>query len=108
MLLMFLHLPIGYFHRFSQSDNSIDIFSSATHIPFLRTAIDHRTDLNVMIDKQKTCTFRAMQFMSSTNHKVYFQLAEIMWIMTEGLNRIAVKNSIILFAYLPYPFDICK
>ena len=70
IIRMGVHIAISDFQRPGDTDNAVDIFSSAPHVSFLRTAMEKRLNLFVFPQIHESDSFWAVELVGSRSHSM--------------------------------------
>src|SRR5258706_14477091 len=101
MRLCLFEMVVCDFHCFRQADDSVNILGSCTHVAFLPTAENHRSNFQIMTDVNEPRSFWPVKFMSGPGNKMNMGILQVKWKVRYRLHRVTVINCIVLPANLP-------
>ena len=100
----FIHSFIHFFKGSSQSDYSLNIFSSRSPISFLRASPYFFFHKKIFIQKYKSCSLRSVKFMCRSRQCTYPDIFRKDNFLSHSLNCICMKKNTRSFKYFSYFF----
>src|SRR4051794_22606969 len=100
---MILHRQI---EGFCKTDDTIHVLRARAHISFLRPAEQQWMNAYIVPYIQDANAFRTMELVAGAGNEVNQRPAEIDGIMTDRLNTIGMKNSVVLPAKVAHGIEV--